>query len=314
MHKPMFSVAICTFNGEKYINKQLKSILNQTVPIDEIVLCDDCSTDKTVQIVKDIATKQSHITFNIIVNETNIGVKRNFEKALKLCQGDIKFLSDQDDVWHPSKVERIKVFFDNNPDKDVVMTNAILINNDNQIIDNKTLLECVGLNHNTILSSNTNVLTDLFLNFNRATGATMAIKKTVPINFNYETPILHDYILAIEALSRDSLGIIEEPLIKYRIHQGQAKGIGEAVIHQWDSDIYELGYERFDNYPLPTLFTKKIEMRNKRYHWMAGLRGLLPIFLNWKKYKEIYTDNWKSFMHVDINRTIALFKKRHQDK
>ena len=187
------------------------------------------------------------------------------------------------------------------------------IASDYEVFSDKTLLECVGLNHNTILTSNTNALTDLFINYNRATGATMAIKKSVPVKFEYETPILHDYILAIEALARDSLGIIEEPLIEYRIHQGQACGIGEAILQPWKSDIYELGHEKFDNYPLPIKFAEKVEMRNKRYHWMAGLSGLLSIITNWKKYKETYPDNWKSFMHVDINRTISLYKKRHQE-
>ena len=214
------SVALCTYNGELYIKEQLESIVNQTKSVDEIIICDDGSTDNTIKIVQESASTYKHLDFKIFQNKKNIGVLKNFEKALSLCEGDIVFLSDQDDIWFPEKVETIINFFEKCPYKDIVITNASLIDKYNNLLSDKTLFDCVGLSTDILSKANNDNLIDLFINFNRATGATMAIKNCVPIRFNYETPILHDYILAIEALARNSLGIIEQPLIKYRIHQG----------------------------------------------------------------------------------------------
>ena len=237
----MISVALCTYNGELYIKKQLDSILNQTIPVDEIVICDDGSTDSTIDIVEEFASIQKRIAIQIVKNEKNTGVRNNFEKALNLCNGDVILLSDQDDIWFPQKVEIIINFLRKNPDKDTVISNAILIDNNDEILSDKTLLDCVGLTHMYLITATNDNHIDMFLSSNRATGATMAIKKCVPIRFNYETPILHDYILAIEALARNSLGIIEQPLTKYRIHIGQERGIGKAIEIPWESNIYELG-------------------------------------------------------------------------
>ena len=98
----MISVALCTFNGEKFISQQLDSILSQSVPVDEIVVCDDGSTDSTCQILEQYAAQSQSI--RLIKNEHNLGYIANFEKAIRLCQGDYIFLSDQDDIWHPDKV------------------------------------------------------------------------------------------------------------------------------------------------------------------------------------------------------------------
>lgn len=308
----MISVALCTYNGERYIKEQLESIVNQTVPIDEIVVFDDGSTDSTINIVEEFASIQKNITFQIVKNEKNIGVRNNFEKALRQCNGEIKFLSDQDDIWFPEKVETIVDYFEKNPQKDTIFSNALLIDGDDKLLSEITLLDCVGLNHIFLSTATNDNLIDLFVSTNRATGATMAIKKNVPVYFDYHTPILHDYILAIEALSRNTLGIIEQPLTRYRIHQGQERGIGKAIEKPWESNIYELGCERMGDYPLPIVFAKKMEMRHKRYEWIAGMRGIFSILLNWNLYRKTYPDKWQSFMTVDVNHTLGLFKQRHK--
>ena len=65
----MISVALCTYNGENYIKEQLESIANQTLPVDEIVVCDDCSTDNTIQVVQTFAAQHQDIAFKIIIND-----------------------------------------------------------------------------------------------------------------------------------------------------------------------------------------------------------------------------------------------------
>jgi glycosyltransferase involved in cell wall biosynthesis len=97
------SVVLCTFNGALFIEEQLRSILAQTYPLHQIVVVDDASTDGTPALVQKLATKYPHIAF--FQNKTNLGYNRNFEKALSMASGDVIAIADQDDVWHPQKME-----------------------------------------------------------------------------------------------------------------------------------------------------------------------------------------------------------------
>lgn len=102
------SVCMCTYNGEKFIVKQLESIHAQTMQPDEVIICDDGSTDKTVeQIRKFIEEKDLSATWKLYCNEENKGYPGNFYYAGSLCTKEVVFLSDQDDVWHPEKMEHM---------------------------------------------------------------------------------------------------------------------------------------------------------------------------------------------------------------
>ena len=98
----MISIALPTYNGEKYIREQLDSIYNQTLVPDEVVVVDDCSTDNTVNILEEYSQRYG---LKYFVNDSNIGYNKNFEKAIRLCAGDYIALSDQDDVWFPTKIQ-----------------------------------------------------------------------------------------------------------------------------------------------------------------------------------------------------------------
>lgn len=102
--KQRVSIALATFNGENYFAEQLCSFVEQTRLPDELVISDDCSTDATVQIAREFAEKVQ-FEVKIIVNASNLGYAQNFSQALELCTGDVVFLSDQDDLWLPSKIE-----------------------------------------------------------------------------------------------------------------------------------------------------------------------------------------------------------------
>lgn len=97
------SVVMATYNGEKYLREQLDSIINQTYPIHEIIIQDDCSTDGTVAIIKEYIENYSFI--KLYVNEHNLGFNQNFKTAVMRATGDFVALSDQDDVWFPEKIE-----------------------------------------------------------------------------------------------------------------------------------------------------------------------------------------------------------------
>jgi len=108
------SVVVTTYNGEKYIQEQIDSILNQTRVPDEVIVLDDGSTDETLDILIDYENNHPSI-FDIKINDRNLGVTKNFEKGIRVSNGDAIFLCDQDDVWHPKKVERqISALLNNN--------------------------------------------------------------------------------------------------------------------------------------------------------------------------------------------------------
>lgn len=98
----MVSVAITTYNGAKYLREQLDSIYAQTLPPEEVIVCDDGSTDTTISILEEY-----HRTKGLIysINPHNVGYSANFFQAISLCKGDYVALSDQDDVWFPTKLE-----------------------------------------------------------------------------------------------------------------------------------------------------------------------------------------------------------------
>lgn len=99
---PLVSIAMCTYNGEKYLAQQLDSLLQQTYTNTEIIITDDASADGTAKILQQYAQQHSNIKF--FINECNIGYNKNFEKAINLCSGGYIAISDQDDIWEADKI------------------------------------------------------------------------------------------------------------------------------------------------------------------------------------------------------------------
>lgn len=102
--RPKISVAIAVFNGEAFIGCQLKSILDQSISVDEIIVSDDGSTDNSVTLITGILA-ESKISYRVVKNKYQRGFSNNFQSALENCAGDIIFLCDQDDYWLREKVE-----------------------------------------------------------------------------------------------------------------------------------------------------------------------------------------------------------------
>ena len=146
----MISVAIATYNGQEFVKEQLLSILNQTMPVDEIVICDDNSRDNTVQIIKDIQKEYKNIDIRLIQNDNNLGYKLNFKKALSFCDADFIFLCDQDDIWKPNKVQMMIEIMQNHPEIKALASTYDLIDelgNEKQIdinrkYSNKNMYKC----------------------------------------------------------------------------------------------------------------------------------------------------------------------------
>ncbi|WP_102407629.1 glycosyltransferase [Parabacteroides bouchesdurhonensis] len=97
------SVVMCTYNGAKYLKEQLDSIINQTYPIYEMIIQDDCSTDDTMTILQEYANKFSYI--KVFQNFEQKGINKNFFSAIIKATGDYIAISDQDDIWELDKIE-----------------------------------------------------------------------------------------------------------------------------------------------------------------------------------------------------------------
>ncbi|ELY1993101.1 glycosyltransferase, partial [Flavobacterium psychrophilum] len=211
------SVALCTYNGEKYIKEQLDSILNQTKKVDEIIVCDDCSSDKTVEILNHYSSTNPGL-FKIYINEQNLRSVKNFEKAITLCTGDIIFLSDQDDFWVNEKVEIYVKYFEQNPKIEVIASNSNCIDKNSVKISSKTVWDIA-------LQSKKTYLETIILHQNFATGATMALKKVFFYkNCLFPKEIHHDEWLVLLASNEKKFMFLNEKLTNYRIHADQLVG------------------------------------------------------------------------------------------
>lgn len=222
------SVAMCTYNGEKYIRQQLDSILHQTLNVDEIIICDDKSTDGTYQILKEYQLKYPEVV-SVYLNEISLFTIKNFEQAVSKCAGDWIFLSDQDDMWKPFKVKKMVDFVNTNPATKLLFTDGNLIDEKNQDLGS-TLWKKWSFDEaaKKRWKINKGAFNDLLYNKNYVTGATAMISRSlvkdiIPIQVpeNY----FHDSWFAINAAAQNGLAFLEEPLISYRVHPDQQVGI-----------------------------------------------------------------------------------------
>lgn len=220
MSKLKTSIVMCTYNGEKYIEEQLNSIINQTVIPDEIIIQDDCSTDNTEKIISKFM-KENYKKTSIIFdkNEKNLGYFKNFEKAIKKAKNDIIFLSDQDDVWVNNKIEIILEQFYNNKNIGFVFSNAYLVNSKLE----KLHQDFWKGKH---FSDKVNKQLKILLKQNVVTGATMAFKKEFSHLFlPFPEDGVHDYWISLVLVSNNIPGLfIDKKLIYYRQHENNAIG------------------------------------------------------------------------------------------
>lgn len=217
------SIALCTYNGEKYLKDQLASIACQTRLPDELIVCDDCSHDNTVNIVKNFIACAS-FPVHLYSNEVNIGSTKNFEKCISLCKGDLIFLSDQDDVWHPEKLRRIESIFLNDPSIGLAFSNALVVDKNLKAIG--TVWQNIKFNKNEQNAVNGGNPASVLLRHNVVTGATMAFrasykKEILPIPSSW----VHDYWIVVNIAAFANIFAVKEPLIKYRQHSGQQIGV-----------------------------------------------------------------------------------------
>lgn len=221
------SVAMCTYNGAAYLAEQLHSIAAQEQLPDELVVCDDASTDETVAILGEFAAT-APFEVRLQVNAQTLGSTANFAQAVGLCRGAIIFLSDQDDIWLPSKIRRLTELFKQGPGRAPAIAFAI---SDARLIDARgrllrpTLWQALPFHPPDRARFNAGHAFDILLRRNVATGMTMAFRGEyrdvlLPIPLGW----VHDGWFALVLAALGNGWAVEEPLVHYRQHETQQIG------------------------------------------------------------------------------------------
>ncbi|MCL1955912.1 MAG: glycosyltransferase [Fibromonadales bacterium] len=215
----MISVCMATYNGEKYITEQVKSILMQLGEEDELIVSDDSSTDNTIKILESFNDKRVKIFYH---DKKNIKVPfllsskaannfyfaaRNFENALSKAEGDYIFLSDQDDVWMPNKVEKIIPYL--KEDK-LVISDAWIVDSNLEKIDKLSKYRVYKKGF----------LINIYIRGGAPQGCVCAFTKNIK-NFILPIPknaLTHDFWIGLLSELKFSSVYIPEQLVLYRRH------------------------------------------------------------------------------------------------
>lgn len=218
----MISIVLTTYNGSKYLRDQIKSLLFQTIEFDELIVCDDNSTDDTKLILKNYVQADHRI--KISFNTTNIGFKANFEKALLLSKGDFIALCDQDDIWEPN---HLKLLINNINDKYVACGDSHLIDSDG----NSRNMNLSDAKHFSYSENSEQLFRFITLYQNPFQGASMLLRRDfldialpIPDNIKY-----HDVWFAAMACLLNSFVYVPKVVTNYRIHGNNASGSHEKT-------------------------------------------------------------------------------------
>jgi glycosyltransferase involved in cell wall biosynthesis len=205
------SVALITFNSEKFLRPQLDTILENLGPEDEVIISDDGSTDATAAILKSYQEKDPRIQCFSIAHS---GCNKNYENAISHCSGDVIFLSDDDNVWKANKVSEVVKVFKENPSVSMVMHDCV--------VTDEAL--------NPILPSlfdNRKAKPGLFRNIMKCSygGSLIAfrkelVKKILP--FPRYMPVFYDEWIGLQASKHGKVVFLHETLSFWRRHQGSA--------------------------------------------------------------------------------------------
>lgn len=210
------SVCLISYNGGRYIKKQIESILNQTYFVDEIIISDNGSNDNTVEIIKSFSTNRIKL-FQNLDTEKDIRKRiiQNIEFALNKAQGNCIFLADQDDIWFPKKVEIMMEYLKK---KTLVISDSMLVDESENVIS-----------ESFFKLSKFKFKFPFDLIRNPYSGCAMAFKKeflAFALPFPKSIP-LHDIWLGNVAKYFFSIGIVEMPLMYYRRHNENSSSSGK---------------------------------------------------------------------------------------
>lgn len=288
---------MCTYNGARFLEVQLKSILHQTVLPDELVVCDDGSSDTTLDVLERYR-QGAPFPVRIVSNPERLGVAQNFSGCVSLCRGDVILLCDQDDLWLPDRVEQTRAAFLADPSIALTYSDASLIGPEGEEIG-RTIYSTLPLSgEDARRVEQGGDLLSVLGRYNVLCGATMAVRASLR---PYMLPVpklwMHDEWFGLAANAMGPAVKLERPVMRYRQHAEQQLGTGDWTIRTHlrvararSSGFYETEIERLENgieavrqHPelqrvlLPLLEGKQAFCRD-RLRIQAGGVGGLPVF------------------------------------
>jgi hypothetical protein len=218
------SVVLCTYNGGRFLEAQLRSIEQQTRLPDEVVVCDDRSNDRTVPLLRAFAAR-APFPVRISENRERLGSTGNFDQAIRLARGEYIALCDQDDQWTPDKLLRQASVLDDRPDVGGVFSDAELIDE-----TSKSMGRTLFTKHKFHAQKQRAFLRDpvaVLLRHDVVTGATLMFRTSMRERYTaIPDTWVHDAWLAWILALHCRISLIDECLIRYRIHANQQIGVG----------------------------------------------------------------------------------------
>lgn len=228
------SVVMTTFNGEKYIKKQLESIYRQTRKPDEVLIFDDGSSDHTINIIDGFIKKYKLDTWHMELNNKNKGWKVNFWDGIAKSAGELIFLSDQDDIWHKDKIEIMTEQMDQHPNIELLASNynAFYDTKDTKRISKRYMY------HMNLDGSLKKIYFDnFFLNVQRP-GCTYCFRKELFLSANklWHKSFAHDAVLWRTAVLTGGAYILDLDLIEYRRYVESSSNVQKLMKRKqiWD--------------------------------------------------------------------------------
>ncbi len=265
------SIALCTYNGAKYLEEQLNSFLRQTIPPSELVVCDDGSIDSTLEIVRNFA-KEAPFQVHIYENDMNLGHMQNFSKAISLCKGDYIALSDQDDVWLADKI-KISLQGMRSAEQKYGKNIPILVYTDLTVVDSSCRVIHPSFIRYQHLHNNCSL--NFLITQNCVTGCCCLVNRTLA---NEAVPMpkgaaMHDWWLALIAATRGRIQYIEKPTILYRQHGKNIIG-AKGIIHWNIREVIQKLNMSYLNQSVLRLYFQGMELKK---HLLSHGEPLPPV-------------------------------------
>ncbi len=231
---PRCAVVLCTYNGERFLSQQLESLRAQTLQPASYVLSDDASTDGTWALLQAFAADRVDAGCEVILhrNEANLGYVRHFEQALRRANADVLFPCDQDDVWHPCKIERMAAVFAARPGLLLLHGDAHLVDGEGEPLGRR-LFEVLEVTPGEMKAMHEGRAFEVLLRRNIVTGAVMAMRQrllatALPVGDGWA----HDEWLAMLGAMQGEADTLDEVLIDYRQHGGNQIGVRQRSLVQ----------------------------------------------------------------------------------
>lgn len=249
------SIAMCTFNGSRFLPAQLQSIGRQHRLPDELVICDDGSSDGSDAIAADFA-RQAPFPVRIIRNKENLGTTSNFQQAISFCHGSVIALADQDDFWYPHKLELIEDAFLKLPAAVAAFSDADVIDSDSRPLRTRLWSSFLFSPREQKRFADGEAL-NVLVKHPVVTGASMAFRAELrSLLLPIPASQVHDSWISFLLAACGPVAPIAEPLMQYRRHRSQQIGPGRGTVRARFEQARRTG---------PRFYLQEIE----RFHLLA---------------------------------------------